>query len=97
MVRQFGKEYGARQASVGVDGVAAAIARWAAGLSALLIKGNGAVLRAFSAALGEAFGTGAQDGACDARIPHNLPDGDCAYELRCVLGVARAEEEEGEE
>ena len=38
----------------------------------------------------------AQDGPCNARIPHNLPEGDCAYELCCVLGVAaRMEEEEG--
>ena len=78
--------------------VGALVARWAARLSALLIRGNAAVVRhaqgTFAAPLlggaaGEAFA-----------LPHCLPEGACAYELLCLLlgaDLRDLEEEVGEE
>ena len=55
----------------------AVLARWAARLSAILIRGNAAVERQAWADREALFGTGEESGA----LGHQLPEGDCAYEL----------------
>ena len=90
LVRRLAKEYAARNEALDVDATSAVVARWAARLSALLIRGNAAVHRAARArppADPRPWRAGISP------LPHLLPEGDCAYELVCGLGCASSGED----
>ena len=79
LVRKLGREYVQRAPGLeGDDALGAVVSRWGARLSALLIRGNGAVVRA---------GTVAPEVTPHVDFPrgpvlHNIvPEGDSAYEL----------------
>ena len=81
LVRKLAREYIQRTPGLDVDSYdacGAVVARWGARLSALLIRGNGAVVRA---------GTLSHPIAPHVDVPGNpglhdlVPEGDCAYEL----------------
>ena len=82
LVARLAKACAARSSCPGRDGAAAAVgARWAARLSALLIRGNAAVHRAAQPErpdIGRAW--------CGevAPLPHLVPEGDCLYEVLCL-------------
>ena len=82
-VRRLAKEQVARRPALRTcsDAAASALtARWAARLSALLARGNAAVVRATQTAP-VAF---VRPWCADAvPLPHSLPEGDCEYDLLC--------------
>ena len=79
LVRALAREYVQRSPGLDDDDVhGAVVARWGARLSALLIRGNGAVVRA-SMALPEV--TPHVDFPGNPGLHHIVPEGDCAYEL----------------
>ena len=59
------------------------VSRWGARLSAILIRGNAAVVRA---CIGERPTAPHVDGPGAAALSHLLPEGDCAYELGVESG-----------
>ena len=69
---------------------AAVVARWAAQLSALLIRGNAAVLRASRE---EAFVSPRPWVAEVAPLPHVLPEGPSSYELLCLAPCGGSDDE----
>ena len=89
LVRRLAKEATSRVGSGGQTYAAALASRWAARLSAHLLRGNAAVQRALhrepSVALEER-------GACATSLPHLLPEGECNYELLC--GHLRSSDDE---
>ena len=89
LVRQLAKECAARTAGPGREYSSAIAARWAARLSALLVRGNAAVQRAARterclAPRPWSEGVGA--------LPHLLPEGECLYELACLPELGSEDE-----
>ena len=78
LARKLAREYIQRTPGIDEDSCGAVVARWGARLSALLIRGNGAVVRA---------GTLSHPIAPHVDFPGNpelhdlVPEGECAYEL----------------
>ena len=77
LVRGLARDYVARTPGLDATAVSAVVARWAARLSATLIRGNGLLFRAAGlSAVEEAF-----PGDAAAGLACCIPEGDCAYEL----------------
>ena len=77
-LRRLARDYVARQPGLDDSALGAVIARWGARLSAIMIRGNAAIV---------------QEGGVECTVPpnvdfhdpcplaHLVPEGDCAYEL----------------
>ena len=78
LLRQLAREYVARTPGLDATATGAVVARWAARLSATLIRGNAAVERAAWADRETLCGVGGDE---EGVLGHQLPEGDCAYEL----------------
>ena len=89
LVRRLAKGATLRQGRDDDHFAAMLTSRWSARLSALLIRGNGAVLCA--ARCKQAPPRRPWDASTSA-LPHSLPEGDCLYELACVRCYASDEE-----
>ena len=77
LIRKLAREYVSRTAGLGTDAVSVIVDRWASRLSAILIRGNGAAVRALGLSPCEpplAYEGGPGLACC-------IPEGDCAYEL----------------
>ena len=85
LVRKMAKERANRYAIHPEDASAALVSRWAARLSALLIRGNAAVVLATRAPL-TPFRQW-QTSSSSTVLPHLLPEGDSAYELLCGVDL----------
>ena len=83
-MRSLAKQCVARNPALPDGAESAAVARWAARLSALLIQGNGAVHRA---ARTPAPAEPRPWLADSPALPHCVPDGVCSYELLCGVGA----------
>ena len=78
LVRCLAKEYLQRTPGLEDDALGAVVARWGARLSALLIRGNGAVVRAGGPPLAVSPHV---DIIGNSGLHDLVPEGDCAYEL----------------
>ena len=84
LVRRLAKEYVASRPALRDNArntAAFACARWAIRLSAILIQGNAAILRATQTAPDISLRPFIAD---QVAYPHCLPEGDCEYELLCL-------------
>ena len=79
LVRKLAKEYVWRTPGLEDDALGAIVARWGARLSALLIRGNGVVVRACCDLSWAA--SPHVDVPGHPSLHHLVPEGDCAYEL----------------
>ena len=89
LVRQLAKECAARSAGPGREYSSAIAARWAARLSALLMRGNAAVQRAARTDERPVPRPWSEDAGA---LPHLLPEGECLYELVCLPGLGNRDE-----
>ena len=80
LARRLAREYVQRAPGLPGEALSVVVARWAARLSALLIRGNGIVARHVLPA-GATVPPPPAGGGGLARLPHCLPEGDSAYEL----------------
>ena len=78
LVRSLARAHVQRTPGLGDEAASVVVARWGARLSALLIRGNGLVVRQASPDLPVPPPEG---GGSVAHLPHLLPEGDSAYEL----------------
>ena len=75
---QLARDYIARTPGLDPSAHGAVVSRWGARLSAILIRGNAAVVRA---CIGERPTAPHVDVPGSSSLAHLLPEGDCAYEL----------------
>ena len=83
LVRRLARDYVARTPGLDPSAQGAVVSRWGARLSAILIRGNAAVVRA---CIGERPTAPHVDVPGAAALAHLLPEGDCAYELGVESG-----------
>ena len=77
-IRRLARDYVARCPGLDASAVGPVVARWGARLSALLLRGNAAVMRAGGLPRPATLGV---DAPGSASLCHSLPVGECAYEL----------------
>ena len=77
MVRTLARDYVSRTPGLEASAVSKVVERWAARLSATLLRGNGALYRAAGLSAVEP----ALPGDAAAGMACCIPEGDCAYEL----------------
>ena len=82
LVRNLARERASRYPVFQDEASAALVSRWSARLSALLIKGNAAVVRHSVAIDPAPIRVDSWEGARTG-LPHLLPEGDSSYELVC--------------
>ena len=78
LIRRLARDYVARCPGLDASAVGPVVARWGARLSALLLRGNAAVMRAGGLPRPTTLGV---DAPGSASLCHSLPVGECAYEL----------------
>ena len=88
LVRSLAKACAARSSCRADSLASAVVARWAARLSALLIRGNAAVYRAIQPPVTD---PSLCRNAPTVALPHLVPEGACLYEVVCGSGADDAD------
>ena len=82
-IRRLARDYVARQPGLDDSAVGAVVARWGARLSAILLRGNAAVVQAGG---GEWHVPPHVDFPDSCSLGHLVPEDDCSYELLVGTG-----------